>query len=68
METYKISTTGNDLQHNYSNVSSNWQFAGHFYDATNVRWEEWTCETDQPAALEALLNTDSEVGTYIEAE
>lgn len=64
MEIYRITTTGNDLQHNYSRVSSNWQSDGHFYDATNTRWEKWTCETDMPGALEGLLNTDNEVGTY----
>ena len=64
MEIYRIATTGNDIQNNYSQVSTNWQFIGHFYDVANERWENWTCQTDSPAALEALLNTDAEVGTY----
>lgn len=64
MEIYRITTTGNDLQHNYNNVSSNWQFVGYTRGADGERMEQWTCETDRPGALEGLLNTDDEVGTY----
>ena len=64
MTTYRITTTGNDLDHNYSKVSSNWQFVRHMRGEDGQLMEEWTCETERPAALEGLLNTDNQVGTY----
>ncbi len=64
MVIYRITTTGNDLQHDYSRVSSNWQFVSFTRSEDGERMERWTCETDRPGALEGLLNTDREVGVY----
>ena len=64
MTTYRITTTGNELRNNYSRVSSNWEFVAFTRGENGEQMEQWTCETSTPAALESLLNTDPEVGTY----
>lgn len=60
---YLITTTGEDLTNFYRNVSEPWEFVAHTDEGRQV----WSAATEQPTALEQLLNTDDAVVSYKEA-
>lgn len=65
---YTISTTGADLQNNYSNVSNGWEFVRSGYGQDGVYFEQYEAESDKPAAFESLLDSDTSVLMYAEQD
>ena len=60
MKTYTVTTTGADLTNNYFSTTGAWDFFAHGAGGAEV----WEFTTEQPAAAEALLDTDPSVISY----
>lgn len=66
---YWITVKANeDLSNDYRTVAPGWEYAGASPSEEENGHETWTCKTDMPDALEALLNTDRAVVNYTDEE